>query len=136
MMQRFPWDPALETGNETIDAQHRKLFELAERLHQACAEHFGCDDAAIDAVYELSEYCVQHLHDEELLMMESGYPGRALHMALHEHLTARTIQLMARFLNGEDRMPDGVAPFMVDWLTTHIAQADRRFVEYLDAQRR
>lgn len=133
-MERFPWNPALETGHEDIDSQHRSLFRLAGELADAVDDCDCSDDVVADALYALSDYCVQHLCDEESLMESSGYPELPAHKSLHQALTSHTIQLMARYFDGEDMRPSGVAPFVVEWLTLHIEMADRRFVEYLRHQ--
>jgi hemerythrin len=130
-MNRYEWDSALETGVEAIDAQHRGLFALADKLADAVEICEPGDDALADALYGLSDYCVQHFADEEALMAEAGYPEFAPHRALHQTLASRTMGLMTRYFNGEDVKPDEVAPFVVDWLTMHIKEADMRFVTWL-----
>jgi hemerythrin len=141
-MAHFEWDPALETGHAEIDAQHRRLFALANALQDAIARHAAVGGAsadaraeadagaAADAVYGLVGYVTEHFADEEALMDACAYPQGNWHKTLHRDLTAETMRITARFMNGEDVTPDSLAPFLVEWLQNHIRMEDMRFVEY------
>ena len=75
-MAHFDWDPALETGHEDIDDQHRQLFALANALQEAMERNDADPDVVEDAVYSLTEYVVQHFADEEALMDACATPRR------------------------------------------------------------
>jgi hemerythrin-like metal-binding protein len=127
----FDWDPALETGHDDIDEQHKSLFVLANELQEALELDENEAQAVDDAIYALTAYVVQHFHDEEELMDECGYPGAAAHLRLHQHLTAETLRLAARYFNGEDMVPANLAPFVADWLREHIRAEDMHLVEFM-----
>lgn len=129
-MAHFDWDPALETGHEDIDSQHRQLFALVNALQEALARDDADPDVVEDAVYSLTEYVVQHFADEEALMDACAYPHEDRHKTLHRDLTAETMRLTARFMNREDVTSEELAPFLVRWLRGHIREEDMRFVEY------
>jgi hemerythrin-like metal-binding protein len=74
---------------------------------------------------------VQHFADEEAPMTAAGFPAAAPHRSLHQHLTSETMTIAARYFNGEDVRPEMLAPFVVRWLTEHIASADKEFVRFL-----
>ncbi len=134
-MTHFPWDSRLDTGEEMIDTQHQSLFLLADALQDAVLSDEPDDDAMEDALYRLSDYCVEHFSEEEEFMLSEEYPDLEPHQALHRKLTSRTLQMMTRYFNGEGGLnPEAVAPFVTSWLTEHIEQADMRFVEYLKAR--
>jgi hemerythrin len=84
----FPWDPALETGNPTLDSEHRSLFDLANRLEKAIENDPEDKNALADAVYGLIGYVVEHFNDEEAIMRDYRYPLAGPHRALHEQLSA------------------------------------------------
>lgn len=132
-MTRFEMDPALNTGHELIDEQHHGLFELAGRLELAC-EGLDCGEPVDDAIYDLTEYCVEHFSDEEGLMKEAHYPELNVHSQLHAALTEHTMGMAARFFNGDEIEPAEIARFVVEWLRDHIESADRRFVDWLRTQ--
>ena len=62
----FPWDDNFDTGLPSIDAQHRKLVELLNKLASHVA--FRSDPAQLGAVFdELSDYTVYHFETEEVI---------------------------------------------------------------------
>jgi hemerythrin-like metal-binding protein len=129
-MTAFMWDPALETGQETIDEQHRGLFELAARL-DAAAARAGVDDSAVaDAIYSLTDYVLEHFSSEEAYMAERSYPGLGSHKGLHERLTAETMRLTAAYFNGDASVAEKIGPFIVSWLKDHIRAEDMAFAEF------
>lgn len=129
-MSAYDWDRSLETGNESIDAQHKGIFELARRLHEACGSCEPGGDEIADAVYGLADYVVEHFSDEEALMDASRYPETSVHRGLHQSLTGEVLRITTRYFQGEDVDPESLALFMAGWLRTHIAEEDRRFVDF------
>jgi hemerythrin len=138
-MTHFYWDPTLETGVARIDEQHRGLFALANQLQSAIEQ---CDleqsercepeiDALANAIYGLTDYCVEHFADEEDLMLAAGYPQLPTHRSLHEQLAGGTLKYAAQYFNDDDVIPETLAAFFTQWLTDHIRTEDMRFVAYL-----
>jgi hemerythrin len=135
----FPWDPALETGNPTLDSEHKSLFALANALETAIENTPDDQGAVSDAVYGLIGYVVEHFNDEEEIMREYRYPLAGPHRSLHEQLSAETLSITARYMNGEDVTPAQLAPLVCMWLRDHIQVHDMALVGYIetvDANRR
>lgn len=138
-MAYYEWDPALETGEELIDAQHRSLFALANALALSAAHGFADEDAIADAVYGLAGYVVEHFRDEEELLESYGYPGLVAHRLQHEALAAEVMGFTSRFVNGLEFAPERLAALVTNWLTTHIMQYDMEavtFIKYAGAAKR
>jgi len=141
-MALYEWDPALETGNATIDDQHRMLFALANDLADAIASCTVTDEGICEedentlanAIYGLTGYCVEHFHDEEALMDAAGYPSLPTHRIFHERLAAETLKRAADYFNDEGIIPESLAPFFTEWLAGHIRREDMRFAAYLREQ--
>ena len=137
-MPLYTWDPALETGNATIDEQHRRLFALANELADAIATCKLSDDGPCEedentlanAIYGLTDYCVEHFGDEEALMAAAGYPRLPMHRSLHERLAGETLKHAADYFNEVGMIPATLAPFFTEWLTNHIRREDLDFAEY------
>ena len=73
----------LETGNATIDREHRELFQAVNTLMDACGK--GQGRAAIEpALKILLDYVNRHFAHEEQLQTQSGYPNYAGHKQFHE----------------------------------------------------
>lgn len=129
-MRLVTWNPALETGDEEIDGQHRRIFALAETLASACTEYCSEGERVSEAVYELAEYVLEHFRAEEVFMEVRGYPELGPHRAQHQYLTGRTLQFTAAYMNGDEPRPETLAEFVTDWLTEHILAEDLKAVVY------
>jgi hemerythrin len=127
-MAYVEWTPALETGVEMIDEQHRRLFALINALHEATLARDGEDDAVADALYELADYVTEHFDDEEALMASHAYAELPAHHEMHQRLSQKTLGYMAKFVNGEEVSPRELAEFLGSWLQNHILEQDRHFV--------
>ena len=131
-MAAIEWDPSLETGNGTIDAQHKQLFRLVNDLRDACVE--GRERSATDQVLAaLTDYVSSHFAAEQSLMASAGYPvDRMLaHIQAHTDLAAQAAEIAGQHQRGELTTVLPLAEFLVEWLRTHIRHTDREFVSWL-----
>jgi len=124
-MAYVEWTPALETGVEMIDEQHKRLFALINALHESATGDAG--DTIADALYALTEYVTEHFEDEEALMVTHAYDGLAAHHEMHQRLTQKTLSYMARYVNGEDVPLGELVSFLDSWLRHHIVEQDCHF---------
>jgi len=134
-MNAFEWTADLETGSETIDAQHRALFAYANDLNDAMNSTDLDEDAVIECVWRLTDYVMEHFADEQELMESVHYPERGIHTGMHDRLTGETMRLTARVMRGELVAGAEVAMLVNTWMRVHILDADRAFVKYLTTHR-
>ncbi|MBI5231516.1 MAG: hemerythrin family protein [Coriobacteriales bacterium] len=135
-MVRLAWDPSMETGNGTIDHQHREMVEL---LNQAeAAEDRGLGDSEVRGILEqLAGHITDHFTMEQDLMQQTDcYPPEALEGHLEEHrlLTDRTREMILAYRAGN---MDGVRPltqFLWNWIIRHEYETDRKLVECIRQQ--
>jgi hemerythrin-like metal-binding protein len=134
MDDRPQFDARFLVGIEQIDNEHRRLFEIAGRVHDSLATD---SDAAIDAaraaIAELLDYTATHFANEERLMESSGYPELEPHRILHRNLIvqAREMEMRAEF--GERHVPVELNRFIYNWLVDHIMDNDRKFGQFMAA---
>ncbi len=124
------WDPALLTGDESIDEQHRRIFDLASALHAECTGTCDDRDRVADAVYALSDYVLEHFHEEEAFMERWSYPEIGPHRSQHAHLSGRVLTFTANYMNGDEPRPETLAEFVSAWLNTHILAEDLRMIGF------
>lgn len=69
-------------------------------------------------------------------MEERGYDAqaRAEHSAEHQRFIGRVRELRSRLYNGEKILGD-TACFAIEWLDSHLAKTDMRFIQFLRQQR-
>ena len=83
-MNRYEFTKALETGNATIDQEHRELIRAVNKLLDACSEGKG-RASMNETIQFLNQYVNQHFSHEEQLQKQSGYPGMPAHRIFHEN---------------------------------------------------
>ncbi|TLM98304.1 MAG: hypothetical protein FDZ75_02650, partial [Actinobacteria bacterium] len=86
-MRPIRWDPALATGNELVDQQHEKMFELVNELHESIVECRSCE-VQDEVLSRVIEHAKSHFRDEEALMRSVGYPGLLEQRTLHREFEA------------------------------------------------
>lgn len=129
------WDPALETGNAEIDGQHRTLFARADRLIEAVRG--GGADVEVAYLFRfLRDYVREHFDAEEELMRRRGYPELAVHAGLHDWMRKRLDDVLSAYERdgGSAALLADVESMMRGWLSQHIGEKDRAFVDFLRKQ--
>lgn len=127
------WDPALATGHEEIDGQHQELFRRFGALVSAMEAGAGAPEEIAVLFAFLGEYVEEHFAAEERVMAQTGYPGAAVHAALHARFLREYGELRALFeANGATA---GVAvktrTWIEDWLHRHIRGIDQVLARHL-----
>lgn len=90
----FPWNPGFETGLPVIDAQHRQLVELLNRL----AAHLAYRSAIpeLEAIFDqLTQYAAFHFQTEESIWAQylDSDDSVALHKLSHQHFVTELLAL-------------------------------------------
>lgn len=129
----FEWSAELLLHDAALDNDHRRIFGLAEELHQAMLAEQGRRRLG-GLLEQLVEHTRQHLGREEELMRRARYPDLDHHRAEHETLVRRVTEFERRFREGETTMTIELMHFLSGWLETHIRGSDRRLVDYLRAK--
>jgi hemerythrin-like metal-binding protein len=131
-MVAIAWDASLETGDATIDSQHKQLFSLVNELRDACVEDRG-DAATRSILARLGDYVATHFSAEQALMVKSRYPVDQMvaHIAAHASLSQRTAEIISQHDRGELVTVLPLAEFLTDWLRSHIRQTDKAFVVHM-----
>jgi len=125
------WSAALATGHGEIDAQHRKLIDIANRLNEAM-QRGGGRPAIGAALEELVRYTTFHFEFEEKLMKNANDPQAAQHRGEHRKLVGDVLAQKARFDRG-DALSSELLSFLRDWLVNHIVKTDKVLARKLSA---
>jgi hemerythrin len=125
------WSDKYLVNIPEIDADHRNLFALANRLHDHVAE--GSSTKAIaHALRSLVRYVHEHFDREERLMAHCRYPGYVEHCKTHRMLE-QIVNSMQRVYSVEPSAvdPAKLVEFMGDWLSGHIIGNDLKYAPYV-----
>ena len=126
------WHEAYDSGEASIDSQHRALFELANSLITAVIDGRPKDEV-LPLVQALIGDAVNHFASEEAILRRVGYPGAGEHAAMHSNLLAQAGALAANYQRGELGIGDLFSYLAYDVVAQHMLAEDRKFFPYLAA---
>jgi hemerythrin len=130
-MTMLRWRSNLSLGVADIDADHKALIEILNRLFYMVKAGDERTEIA-DVLHELGAYCDRHFRREEALMRRSGYGGLERHARLHDVLRRQVATWTAVYLDDPDAFDiTGFYDFVSDWLLVHVLTEDMRLRPYL-----
>lgn len=118
-MTEIEWLDEYNTGNETIDQQHRYLFDLAKQT----IDPDNDSQATHHKFLVLEHFLKDHFAEEEKLMLELGYPGIDQHKQEHALLLAELDEIGQEIVRGEMNK-DKISDFMRHWVFEHFQKKD------------
>ena len=130
---RIPWHDGYKVGIETIDNQHRHLFEIADTLYSVITSGVPPTKEAVKALLDqCADYVKLHFSHEEELMDAIQYPSSSGHKKAHVTFTAAVKNFIKDFTEGKDIDLVELYAFISDWLVEHIILVDRSLGSYLN----
>ena len=130
----FEWTERWSVGVDTIDAQHRELFDAINSLLREEGEPATREMAEV-LVY-LEEYVNNHFGLEELYMRRLSYPGFPSHKREHVAFINDFYDLRDEY-DGNGATPelaDKMGRHMGDWLVNHIGKVDKALGAFLSGK--
>ena len=110
-----------------IDAQHRRLFELAATFADG-----GDQIRMMKALAILCDHVKTHFREEEEIMAACAFPGLEAHRRQHGECRRMLVELLARAMTMSlDQIADEVQRLIHGWIYNHILTADSEYAAYL-----
>jgi hemerythrin len=91
--EKVHWDNRYKLGINNIDTQHKKLFELVNRLF-VLEDSANVKEALREILYEFSDYMKTHFSDEEEYMSLIDFPELQEHKKLHQEIVDTITQII------------------------------------------
>ena len=131
-MRGIFWNDNLLTGNELVDTQHRRIFELVDDLVREC-EDGSAAQKVDDTIAFLVDYTIRHFVDEEALQLECKYPAAEQHKTEHDNFREVVNGLVKIFReNGSsEELSSDINKIVVRWFLDHIQNEDKNLSEHL-----
>jgi hemerythrin len=132
-MAFFTWSKSYSVGVQQFDNEHQKLFSIMSDLYDGMKAGKGKD--VLDGVLQkLLQYTEQHFSAEEAAMQKAGYPELQSQIIQHRQFTDKIKEYQAQYRSGALSLSVNLMDYLRDWLTSHIAGADKRYTTCLNAK--
>jgi len=131
------WQATYSIGIGLIDAQHKTLIDLTNKLFRGCLD--GKDEARstfAKTVRELVNYVNYHFGTEEKIMERIKYSSFKEHKEEHVEFIRQVLGQIEALKSGKLFVPLTFAYFLRDWILNHIAISDRKLGSCLLALKR
>jgi len=129
-MALFQWCDDYSVKVPSIDAQHQKLVEMLNELHDDMTSGKGADRLGV-LLEGLVEYTVKHFAYEEQLFAQHGYPQAQAHIEEHQRLVSQVADFKQKFEAGQAHINMQLMKFLKDWLIKHILGSDKAYSGHL-----
>ena len=130
-MSDYQWDPKYALGIPTIDAQHKDLFELIDRLIEA-NHNWTSKDIIESILTDLMRYTSQHFSEEEALLADIHSPLLKEQQTQHAIFINRLDQLFKHLESGKKLLATMEATaFLKEWLLKHVLLIDSKYAKEL-----
>jgi len=124
----FGWKEEYSTGIPIIDEQHKKLFQIADKIHTTLDDELAVDkyDKIVELVEELKDYTVFHFKTEEDYMLSIGYRKYFSHKVEHNDFVEKINSIDYTQLDkDQDAYLRDILTFVVEWISNHILKNDK-----------
>ncbi|QQS35451.1 MAG: bacteriohemerythrin [Ignavibacteriales bacterium] len=129
-MALIAWNEKYSVGINSIDAQHKRLVDYTNQLHDAMAS--GKAKEKIPSILEnLVRYTKDHFAYEEKVMDSNKYPGYLKQKMEHDSLTKQVTKFKDDMLAGKISLSIEVMEFLKGWLINHISGSDKLYTQFL-----
>ncbi len=126
----FEWDSSLDLGIPEIDEQHKRLFEIGNKINEIIDDKSEEIDQnkLWGIVMELKEFTGYHFYTEEKMMDECKFQKRSEHKKKHEELINNLFSSKVLKQNNDPRMALIAARSLIlDVIWTHVSVDDKEF---------
>ena len=124
-MTFISWKQEYNTGVEMIDAQHKRLVDIINKLHDAIQA--GSEQEALHGILsKLTDYTKYHFDFEEGLLEKLGYAKLEEHKEEHQEFIHLIEGMAGHLHNGKLNIGNMLMVFLEGWLIKHILDEDMK----------
>lgn len=128
---KYQFTKDLETGNTTIDSEHKELINAVNKVMADVSQGKG-KDSLKQAVTFLNDYTKKHFRNEEQLQLKSSYPDMPNHKVWHKNFIDKLQSISDKLLQEGASSPLVLQlTNTVSQLITHIKTEDKKLANFL-----
>lgn len=132
---KVEWREEWNSGNETIDREHREILLLGNRLLELSLEENAAEHVE-SQVNVLVGHIRDHFSDEEKILETAGFPGLAEHRNIHRALLEEAASMKGKFTLGEVDASSFFRFLIEKLVIEHMLSADVLFFPYMRREKR
>jgi hemerythrin-like metal-binding protein len=135
VLESVVWDDAYSVGVAAMDAQHKKLVGMINRLAEChAARSSGRSDAFHEVLSQMCDYTQVHFESEEDYLQRIGYPQLADHKVEHDAFVGK---MTAFSMAATDGVQDEAAVhrYLKGWLLSHILESDMQYRAFVQSRK-
>lgn len=132
MEGRFVWREEYNIGVEAIDKEHRRLFQIINKLFNFQEEEKDSQWICQEGIKYFKGHTVQHFDDEEAYMASIGYEGLERHRSIHRGFREYTLPALEEELERTNYSVEAMDHFLgvcAGWLIGHTLTEDQAIKE-------
>ncbi len=132
-MSYFEWDDGYSVCVERLDNDHKHLFALLNKAHDACTAPMQSENYPL-LVNELIDYLTKHFAVEETYMRTIGYPDLEAHKLEHRRFHDQVSAYRQKtYENKEDYTRELIelTETIYNWLRHHILNVDQQYTNFV-----
>ena len=130
-MAILTWDESYSVNVRELDQQHKKLFDMLNKLLEAMKEGKG-KEVVGSILRDMESYTILHFRAEEKYMKQYEYPGYEEQKNQHEKYVAKIASFKEDLKSGKITLTMEVMQFLRDWLSNHIQKIDKRYSTFFN----
>lgn len=127
-ISHLQWAPTISVHVDSIDNQHKKLFEITNNLIDIFENGQG---DFMSVLTELVDYTTVHFHDEQIVLMNEKYPSFVEHVGEHEKFIEQISEFLELYDHGNKELGFKMVLFLKDWLAYHVSKVDMQYAAFL-----
>lgn len=125
-MNLFIWTNDYSVKNETLDNEHKKLFDIINKLYAAFMKK-ETKEKMDGILTELKDYTIYHFSHEEQILRQKGTPLPPEHIDMHQHFIKQIAGFKEKADKGQNVVQYEMMSFLQKWLIDHIKGTDQKY---------
>lgn len=129
------WKERYSVNNESIDLDHKKLFELSNRVSHLITDVSNGEesyDEIMEVLNNLKAYTQYHFTREEKMFEKTDYEYITLHKDKHQEFINHINEIEEKVYSQQPL--DTLNHLMIDlvyWIENHILEMDKSYMKYI-----
>ena len=126
---KVEWIEKWNSGNDSIDNDHKILVELSNKLIESTFSEISVDMIK-EQLDPIVSHIVKHFENEEAVLNRLAYPELLEHIKSHKELIEEIGIIIEDYLNGKSNITDLISFLVGKVVIGHMLMLDTRFYIY------